>query len=615
MRDFYGRRRLLSQDFIFQLEHNNQRPILVQLNDSSAIDSSFQPGVMTEYSIIFVSTTPGGVQYVRTGILPICRGCPQTEARGTMILVAEKLIRDSLPQELEQLRQDLKADGWKVRTVSVAATDAVTAVKDSIRRIYFADSTQVKQVYLLGHVPVPYSGQLFPDGHQDHIGAWPADGYYISFDIDFTDLTVNNSSGSRPATRNIPGDGKFDQTQLGLKARLGICRVDMSNLPLFMSIDARYREVFLTRRYLQKAHRFKMGEYATNGQGLIDDNFGYFNGEAFAGSGWQTMNACLGQDKIRNNPLDLLADSRTQHWLMGYGCGGGGYESCGGIGTSRNFATDSVNVVFMQLFGSYFGDWDSPNNLMRSALASRGGVLTCSWSGRPWQYYHMMGIGQPLGEASRTSMFNDFGQLWSNFGPRLVHLGFLGDPSLRLHHFTPPAQAQARQSAPRIIEVLWSPGRDTVEGYHLYRSTDSAAGFHRITARAMTDTLFHDTVSASGTYRYMARGVRTQAYPGGTYINQSLGTFTAPVSVLVANQPKQIATLHLYPNPTAGHVRITSSALIQQVQVLDGLGRSVLMKEANARSVEVDLSGLPRGMYTVKVFSSGEWQVKRVVRG
>ena len=67
-------------------------------------------------------------------------------------------------------------------------------------------------LFLLGHVPVPYSGNINPDGHPDHQGAWPADGYYADMDGTWTDISVNNTVATGTRNDNVPGDGKFDQS-------------------------------------------------------------------------------------------------------------------------------------------------------------------------------------------------------------------------------------------------------------------------------------------------------------------------------------------------------------------------------------------------------------------
>lgn len=82
---------------------------------------------------------------------------------------------------------------------------------------------------------------------------------------------------------------------------------------------------------------------------LVDDNFGYFGGEAFAANGFRNAYPLVGEANIVEG--DFFNDTDNQSFLLGYGCGAGGYSSADGVGSSANFATDSVNIVFSNLFG------------------------------------------------------------------------------------------------------------------------------------------------------------------------------------------------------------------------------------------------------------------------
>ena len=75
----------------------------------------------------------------------------------------------------------------------------MTTVKAIVKQDYLADSTHVRSLFILGHVPVPYSGDIAPDGHTpgngNHQGAWPADIYYGNFYTNWTDKKVRDSTG------------------------------------------------------------------------------------------------------------------------------------------------------------------------------------------------------------------------------------------------------------------------------------------------------------------------------------------------------------------------------------------------------------------------------------
>jgi hypothetical protein len=104
--------------------------------------------------------------------------------------------------ELQQFERDLIGEGYRVVLQTVdrvpvprvrpADTNpatiqalfgpwksAVIGVKNSIRAAY-ATNPDLRNIILVGHVPVPYSGKDPSDGHDniapyEHQGAWPAD--------------------------------------------------------------------------------------------------------------------------------------------------------------------------------------------------------------------------------------------------------------------------------------------------------------------------------------------------------------------------------------------------------------------------------------------------------
>ena len=77
-----------------------------------------------------------------------------------------------------------------------------------------------------------------------------------------------------------------------------------------------------------------------------------------------------------------------------------------GVGSTSDFAANDPQVVFTMLFGSYFGDWDSQDNFLRAALATPTYTLACVWAGRPYWYFHHMGLGETIGFSARVSQNN-----------------------------------------------------------------------------------------------------------------------------------------------------------------------------------------------------------------
>ena len=135
----------------------------------------------------------------------------------TIVLLVDSTFTQSLASEIARWISDVSAEGWTVIRHDVPRTDTPPQVKARILADYASDSQNVKAVFIIGHVAVPYSGNIAPDGHTpQHQGAYPCDGYYgsISMSGNWTDSTVNVTVAEKQANWNTPGDGKFDLSVL-----------------------------------------------------------------------------------------------------------------------------------------------------------------------------------------------------------------------------------------------------------------------------------------------------------------------------------------------------------------------------------------------------------------
>jgi len=508
---------------------------------TSFVDTDVAVGSTYEY-YVYKSGSPAAYGYVYAGIQ-----APLTEERGALILLVDSRFTSSLAVELARLERDLTGDGWSIIRHDVSSGDTVANIKAVIQADYDADPSGVKAVFLFGHIPQPYSGSLAPDGHGNHSGAWPADVYYGEMNGNWTDTTVNNTSSSWSRQHNIPGDGKFDQTMIPSPADLQVGRVDLYNMPAFA-----LSETDLLRQYLDKDHKFRCKLITAQPRMLIDDNFGYFSGEAFAASGWRAGSSCFGASSVYVK--DYFSTLRKDPYLMSYGCGGGSFTSAGGIGNTTDFATNQVHSVFTLLFGSYFGDWDSQNNFLRAPLASSPWALTCGWSGRPHWFMHHMALGLPVGHSTRVTQNNYYHDSHSALYQRssyggYVHIGLMGDPTLRLHPVAPPSQLSTATNATGDVVLQWTASSEAVEGYHVYRAPASGGSYTRLSTSLGTSTLFVDTAPPAGTNSYMVRAVKLQESGGGSYFNPSQATFgTYPDQQVTID----ISSVHGSPHPAAG---------------------------------------------------------------
>jgi len=509
-------------------------PITLATNSTVYADSTAVAGVEYEYWMqrTFSGLSPSpAVGYLSAGV-----EVPMTEARGTLLLVVDNTMAAPLAAEVAQLQSDLAGDGWTVQTITALRTNTAANVKAQITAIYNADPVSLKMVYLLGHVPVPYSGNIAPDGHSDHVGAWPTDGYYGDMNGTWTDTSVNNTASSGTRNDNVPGDGKFDQGNLPSAQELMVGRVDLHSMTRAPS--SAVTETMLLRRYLRKAHdyRFKQGAY-TNipRRSILRDGFGYFSGEAFAISGWSWMFSSVGLtvDEVPSGQWFSASYAGGKDYLVGYGNGGGSYESAGSVGNTVNFGLEPSRAVFTSLFGSYFGDWDSGNNFLRAPLAGNATGdslgLTCFWGGRPARFMHHLGMGETVGFSTMMSHNSPFWGANNNYQPNSYagsHCGLMGDPALRLHIVEPPRHLTAFSSNTRIT-LGWRIATETnfLQGYHVYRSATPTGSFARLTSNAITAPTFTDTgIVAGQSYSYLVKTLKLETVPGGSYHNLSVGS-------------------------------------------------------------------------------------------
>src|SRR5687767_9831272 len=151
------------------------------------VDSTVTIGVSYEYRVLRQADAFSGYGYINSGI-----NVPEVNSRGVIILIMDSTFVDGLSFEINRLVDDLTGDGWIVERASVSRTAPVTEVKAHILDIYSLDPLNTKAIFLLGHVPIPYSGEVNVDGHGDHTGAYPADVYYGDVNGVWTDVAVNN---------------------------------------------------------------------------------------------------------------------------------------------------------------------------------------------------------------------------------------------------------------------------------------------------------------------------------------------------------------------------------------------------------------------------------------
>ncbi len=560
-------------------------------------------------------------------------------------LVIDETIAEPLSDEINRLKEDLVAEGLNVIELVVPRAeefdkDKVKSVKESLTAIN--QQTPLKYIYLLGRVPVPYSGDIAPDGHvPDHKGAWPTDLYYGVFDETiWTDEFVNNTNGNREVNKNIPGDGKFDQNQLFTQsfqyyATAGVGRVDFFNMTEFTK-----SEIELLRMYLDKNHKFRTNQIGYTYKGLIDDNFNATGlPEAFASTGWRSLSALVGSNNVSFE--DYFTKLGTEFYLWSYGTGPGSDNSAGGIGTTKDFATKEVKGIFTMLFGSYFGDWNTKNNLMRAAIASEPNTLTCSWSARPHWYYHHMGLGLPIGYSTLATV-NNYNTYIPNYyipssgiiyasSMKGVHTALMGDPTLTMaknYDIEEPKNLQVQQKGYKYIEIKWeTPITGIIHNYNIYRSNDKYTGFKKVNKSLVAGNTYVDDYNVKDTVYYIVAKTESSTTNSGSFMNHSKG-IRAEIIMSDLTGIEDNETLNddfsfdFYPNPTNNSININYSNEFNtnnqnaKIELISTTGNIIKTYELSGNTtINFDLKSenLPFGIYFIQLTTKHKTITKKLV--
>ncbi len=491
-------------------------------------DSDITPGQRYEYRV--------GGEYLLGGI-----AAAPIEDRGRIIVIVEKALSSQIAVDLELLKTDLVGDGWSVIWTNAPRHDdetwsrnnaAIASIKSFITNAYYQDPARTKAVFLIGHVPIPYSGFQNPDGHGGR--ALPADLYYGDVDGIYTDSTANYSSyleGPHYARHdNVIGDGKFDQIRIPENAQgvavleMAVGRADFSDLPSFGASS----EAELTGRYLQKAHRYRHKQYVLPDRIMVSAQFSTGpNREAYAqalriGSRWFGLEP---GKVVEGDPFD---PSHSALWGI---LGGSGlpFGLIGGEGYYRQSANmpylaQEPRIAFANVFASFLHDFHYTDNFMRAFLATPSYGLAIMWF-RPLSVdriplaFENLGLGETLGSGFVRSISESQQEFSAN-----TYVALMGDPSLRLQVLAPP-RALPKTPAPDA-PLEWAPPVESRSHFFVYRSTHGLDGpWLRITPRPIAETYFIDPSAPPGPKMYQVRSVQLVTTGSGSYTNLSQGIF------------------------------------------------------------------------------------------
>jgi hypothetical protein len=502
------------------------------------------------------------------------------------LVVDRALVANSpslMSTAVSQVTNDLIADGWTVARY-VDPIDGKDAPRHSFTmsnyltnvlniRNFINTQPGIKGAIIIGHVTIPYSGLNNPDGHPEHGGALPTDMFYGSATSyapgsspppgTWSDYSVSLNNTTYPDNSNQPGDGKFDQTDAPSAMRLFVGRVDFANLFSFGTVDSLGNpnltaEANLLVSYFLKAHNFRVNAlpYANVPQkGIVYTDWNWTGhvpplpvnasddnhlSQGIYDNARRTF-AALSVNGIANlDQGDPFFQKFSRSYLWGFLAGNGQSD---GIGASwpeasrpymQHLSSDVANglpaplsspggaeaqICFYTLLGSYFGDWNLSNDFLRATIGKPTNGLASTWLGNQqvgWQF-HGLGLGETLGECVMTSVNNP-----TQSAEIRNWMTIIGDPTLRLNMFQPPAGISAVNTisgGQPAVQVSWtSAGAGT--SFRIYRAATTSGPFTYVDSASASPKI----VAADSRYPvYMVRGVSNVATGCGSYDNLSLG--------------------------------------------------------------------------------------------
>ncbi len=588
---------------------------------TSYSDTTVTIGQMYEYQISkqvkIANKDISGFGYVASGI-----EIPPIRTQGKLLFIIDSENAAALGKLVDTFIRTLTGDGWTVRKKIVSraeqfSREKVKEVKNLIQKEYIADTT-LSAVLLFGRVAVPYSGNFAPDNHPDHFGAWATDCYYgdVSpslIDARWSDLYISDSASDRKENWNKRLDGKFDQSTLVSDIDIPIGRVDFYNLPKVPESEEQ-----LLREYLHRNINYRTKKTDTEYKAIVDDNFGVYGGESFAQSGWSNFGGLVGNSAISEGKL--LAIPTNKPYLWGYGCGPSYYTSISGVGNTEQFSDRPVNAVFMMLFGSYCGDWDSEDNILRAALASKPAALATMWSGRPIWRVHPMGMGATLGYCTVLSQNNDGSIYVSNSYARGTHIALMGDPTLKMNIVPMPGTVKVNISG-NLAAISWDAPLEKVQGYCIYRK-EIMGNFTYIATSSATSWTDSQTVFGA---EYMVRSLDLVHSPSGSYYSLSSGAFSSEIPLgFDENNIENNTAIDIVPNPAHTDVTITfnhPTHNLVTIEILNSMGSVIHHNTANLTTQHsyqwncFDNSNqpVPSGIYFVKITDGNCSYLRKIV--
>jgi len=471
---------------------------------------------------------------------------PAKDNRGKVILLVDRELEKladidlSLDARMKAalfgLQEVMELDGWQVIRYDAGRDQSPEELLEVIKGHYTADPENVKAVYLFGHITIPKSGPVSPDGHGGARYA-NADSFYGIMDGGAGELWgVSDTSDPQYPF------GVYLKSALPARQALQVGRVDFHNIFGEMDEDDAYltaapksltdgrrlmSEAEFLINYTEKANDYKMNRrtlpitgQAFSLDGLFSDSLDeyYRSFEAFGGMdgfGFQFLNSSPGYS------LGLLEENES--YSFGTFRAGGANHTGFANGSVRSymFYDKIYKMHFWSFLSSYHWEWEKYNAILKAPLTMKDYGLVSSWSGR-LSYYttpsldlHHLGLGESFGHSYMESVNQN----------RQLYINLLGDPTLRLFPMDPVSDVKGyKYPEEDIICLTWEKSKDALSGYNVYAKNGSGS-YDRINKTQIKDNRYFIREPKNETGEYMVKAVALTKTFSGTFYNMSVGVY------------------------------------------------------------------------------------------
>ena len=119
--------------------------------------------------------------------------------------------------------------------------------------------------------------------------------------------------------------------------------------------------------------------------------------------------------------------------------------------------------------------------------------------------------------------------------------------------------------------------------------------------------------SLSGTAQQNGNNIAL-ASAGNYDINFDRSTLAYSITPNLNTKDFTARTIKVYPNPSQNIWNFSSESVISSVQIIDVIGKTILLKNTATNEISIDASGLPQGMYFAKITADNISQTIKVIK-